>query len=92
MAAPELSYLHALSHLAPAASAGEALAGDERQQAPENTCDTCLLLAHLGQGLTAQHRCTTLTPQPLVPGSVVVVQIALRAPAHFQARAPPAFL
>lgn len=90
-AAPQLSFVHTLSHLAPTATT-TAQTGDERQQAPEKTCDTCLLLAHLGQALTAQHTWIGLDIQALAPVSVAVTQIALPAPAHFQARAPPIVL
>ncbi len=92
MAAPQLSFVHALSHLAPAAAATTAQSGDERQQAPDKACDTCLLLAHLGQALTTQHTWASFDAQPMAPAAVAVTQIALRAPAHFQARAPPFFL
>lgn len=93
MAAPQLSLVHALSHLAPAASAAIAQSGDERQQAPDKAvCDTCLLLAHLGQALTTQHTWASLDTQAAAPRSVAVTQIALRAPAYFQARAPPVLL
>lgn len=91
MAAPQLSLVHALSHLTPTAATA-AQAGDERQQAPEKTCDTCLLLAHLGQALTAQHTWASLDTRASAPMPVAATQIALRAPAHFQARAPPVFL
>jgi hypothetical protein len=91
VAAPQLSLVHALSHLAPAAAA-TAQSGDERQQAPHQACDTCLLLAHLGQALTGQPTWATPDTEAIAPVSVTVTQIALRAPAHFQARAPPVFL
>lgn len=90
VAAPQLSLVHALSHLAPAATAVQS--GDERQQAPEKVCDTCLLFAHLGQALTAQHTWASLDTATEVTVSVAVAQTTPRAPSHFQARAPPAFL
>ena len=90
VAAPQLSLVHALSHLAPAAATAKS--ADERQQAPEKACDSCLLFAHLGQALTAQHTWAALDTQAAAPVSVALTQIALRAPAHFQARAPPVFL
>jgi hypothetical protein len=90
VAAPQLSLVHALSHLAPAATAAQS--GDERQQAPEKVCDTCLLFAHLGQALTAQHSWASLDAATAAPVSVAVTQITPRAPSHFQARAPPVFL
>lgn len=92
MAAPQLSLVHALSHLAPAATAASANAGDERQQAPDKACDTCLLLAHLGPALSAQPAWASLGTPAAVPAATAVTQLAGRAPAHFQARAPPLFL
>jgi hypothetical protein len=91
LAAPQLSFVHALSHLAPAAAA-TAQSDDERQQAPHQVCDTCLLLAHLGHALAGQHTWANFDTEAIVPVSVAVTQIAARAPAHFQARAPPVLL
>lgn len=88
--APQLSFVHALSHLSTTATTAQA--GDERQQAPDKACDTCVLLAHLGQALTAQHTWASLDGSLAAPADVAIAQIALRAPAHFNARAPPVSL
>lgn len=82
--APQITLVHALSHVSTATQSGE-----ERQQAPEKGCDTCVLLAHLGQALTTQYSWAAPATGMAVPAAVAVTQIALRAPAHFQARAPP---
>lgn len=90
MAAPQLSYLHALSHHA---SAGTGQATEhERQQAPDKVCEICLTLAHLGHAVATQQGWPVMVAGPVAPGAAIVASIASRAPAHFQARAPPAFL
>lgn len=90
VAAPQLSYLHALSHH-DSAGTGQ-VSDDERTQAPDKVCEVCLTLAHLGQALAAQHGWAVAVAGPTTPAITALASVAHRAPAHFQARAPPAFL
>ncbi len=92
MAAPQLSLVHALSHLAPEAGAITAAADDEFPQSLEKVCETCLLLAQIGTALVPHHTWAGLGGDAVPPVSIAVTQVALRAPVHFQARAPPVFL
>lgn len=90
VAAPQLSYLHALTHhgSADVHQAG----GDDRQQAPDKACEVCLTLAHLGQALASQHGWAVMAAETVLPGITAIASAAQRPPAHFQARAPPVFL
>lgn len=90
MAAPQLSLVHALSHLAPRASVGAS--ADDRQQAPDKVCEACLAFAHLGHAVTTQHTWAGEAAAPCAPEATPCRSIALRWVAHFQARAPPSFL
>jgi hypothetical protein len=87
VAAPQLAYVHTLSHLASASQADQ-----EQQQAPEKTCDTCVALAHLGQALATQAMWIGLDGSGAAPTGGTSAQHAQRPPAHFQARGPPFFL
>jgi hypothetical protein len=90
VAAPQLSYVHALSHHA---SAGARQSAEhERQQAADKVCEICLTLAHLGHAVATQQGWSVMVAGPVVPVTATVTSIANRAPAHFQARAPPTFL
>ncbi|MBX3618446.1 MAG: hypothetical protein KF891_00425 [Rhizobacter sp.] len=90
VAAPQLTLVHALSHLAPRASAGAS--ADDRQQAPDKVCDACLALAHLGHALTTQHTWAGPTAAPCALEAPVCQGVVLPWAAHFQARAPPVHL
>jgi hypothetical protein len=90
MAAPQLSYVHALSHLTPRAQAGASL--DDRQQAPDKVCDTCLSLAHLGDALASQPTWTVEVVAAAAPALSVASGIIRAQASPFQARAPPALL
>lgn len=92
VAAPQLSLVHALSHLAPGAGAITAEAGDEAPGTLENVCETCLLLAQIGPAFPPQATWAGLDLRAAAPVAEALTQIAPRAPAHFQARAPPVFL
>jgi hypothetical protein len=90
VAAPQLSYLHALSHHT-VASAGQA-GDDHRQQPFDKACEVCLSLAHLGHALAGEHGWLAVATPLVAPDVHASASIAARAPAHFQARAPPSFL
>lgn len=90
VAAPQLSYLHALSHHAPAGA--HQAAGDEKQQAPHKACEVCLTLAHLGQALAGGQAWPVIAGGETVATAATTASFVTRAPTHFQARAPPAFL
>lgn len=94
VAAPQLAYLHALSHHThqnTAAGVSQA-ANDDRQQAPDKACEVCLSLAHLGQALAGQQAWQASATPPSAADVQASAFIVARPSAHFQARAPPAFL
>lgn len=100
VAAPQLSFVHALSHLAPSSTStgtpltasGARSADDHRQQATDKVCDACLAFAHLGHAVTTQHVWAPEPGEANAPAMAVGREIALRRLAHFQARAPPSAL
>lgn len=97
VAAPQLSFVHALSHLAPLTSTGagqtlgasSAPSAADREQAPDKVCDACLAFAHLGHAVTTQHLWAAQPGEPGAPAVAVDREISRRHLAHFQARAPP---
>lgn len=89
--APQLTLVHALSHVQLASAEAQA-PHEQRQQAPEKACDTCVLMAHLGQALTAQHAWALPKGAFTARPDLAVAQLAQRAPAHFHARGPPSLL
>lgn len=97
--APQLASLHALSHLAPSVHAQAASvytaapqAGDDRQQAPEQTCDTCVAYAQLGHAATGTHAWAALVIEGSSPQPMARPEGDTPPPAYFQARAPPIVL
>jgi hypothetical protein len=89
VAAPQLSYVHALSHLSTGAPSPAGSTVDHRQQAPEKACDSCLSLAHLADALPAQHAWAIDAPAAITPPVTTAHGIAQHAPDYFNARAPP---
>lgn len=89
VAAPQLSYVHALSHLTADAASPAGSAVDHRQQAPEKVCDSCLSLVHLADALPAQHAWVIDAPDAIAPVAATAHGIAQHAPDYFNARAPP---
>jgi hypothetical protein len=90
VAAPQLSFVHAMSHHAPAAASAEA--GDEHPPASDPFCATCLSLAHLGNALATGHAWASAAPPATAPHAPHAWPAAQPAAMHFQARAPPRFL
>lgn len=88
--APQLSLVHALSHIA-AQSAAKTVAqsADERQQAPDKVCDTCLALAQLGSALTAHFDWHGPADTPAAPALAALHGVTPQPARHFLARAPP---
>jgi len=84
--APQLSLVHALSHIA---SQSASKSADERQQAPDKVCDTCLALAQLGTALTTHFEWRAQADTLPAPVAVALRSVALQPVAHFRARAPP---
>lgn len=84
--APQLSLVHALSHIALQSVAKTA---DERQQAPDKVCDTCLALAQLGSALTAHFEWLAPANMPAAPAIAALHGVTLQPTTHFLARAPP---
>lgn len=85
--APQVQFVHALSHIAPQSSEQSS---HERQQAPDKVCDTCAVLAQLGSALPSQHEWHSPADALPAPVAPAVQAVALQPTAHFQARAPPA--
>lgn len=87
LAAPQLSLVHALSHLA---SHGKS--ADERQQAPDKVCDTCLAFAQVGSAAPSHFDWHVPSASLLPPEPAALHTIALRPIAAFLARGPPSAL
>jgi hypothetical protein len=89
--APQLAFVHALSHVAwsSARAASTATSVDQRQQAPDKACETCLAFAPIAASVPSHHPWqpqTGVLPQPL---AVLPRSVPARHTAHFLARAPP---
>ena len=84
---PQLSLMHALSHLA-SPQAASAVA-DDQQAGPDKVCDTCLALAQLGAALPSASRWhggeqVAATPPQTQPQGIAPLPVAA-----FLARGPP---
>lgn len=80
--APQLSLVHALSHIASQST-------EERQQAPDKVCDSCLAFAQVGTALPSHHEWrahAAALPEPTAHAPHATV---LRTVTYFLARAPP---
>jgi hypothetical protein len=84
--APQLAYVHALSHIAPHAGTPSS---EERQQAPDKVCETCAALAHLGAALPSHFEWHAQADAFGEPAAVPLHSVARQAFTAFQARAPP---
>jgi hypothetical protein len=87
LAAPQLSLVHALSHLA-----AHGKSTDERQQAPDKVCDTCLAFAQVGSALPSYFDWRLPIDSLLPPEPAALHTIALRPITAFLARGPPSAL
>lgn len=85
--APQLSFVHALSHLSPQQSGTRS--ADERQKAPEKVCDSCLALAQIGAALASHHEWQAPAAVLAEPPAVALRTVPLRVVAAFLARGPP---
>jgi hypothetical protein len=84
--APQLSLVHALSHIA---SQSATRSADERQQAPDKVCDTCLATAQLASALTSHFEWHGPADKPAAPLVAALRGVTLPPITHFLARAPP---
>lgn len=90
MAAPQVTLVHALAHLAPAVTSSAALGEDDNSQTPHAVCEVCAVLAQLGGALpTPQHAWREGDPVAVAP-LAAAVRSAQPAPAYrAPARGPP---
>jgi len=88
LSAPQLSLVHALSHLA--FHAGKS--ADERQQAPDKVCDTCLAFTQVGSALPTYFDWRAPADPLRQPEAAALHTIAPRPIAAFLARGPPPIL
>ncbi len=85
--APQIGFVHALSHSLPASSQHQD--GDHRHHAAAKVCHTCLAVAQFGAALPSRFEWVAQEHAFPVPAGATAIPAALRHTGPFDARAPP---
>jgi hypothetical protein len=85
--APQIGFVHALSHSLPASSQHQD--GDDRHHVAAQVCHTCLAVAQLGAALPSRFEWVALEHAFPVLAGTTATSAASRYTGPFDARAPP---
>jgi hypothetical protein len=88
--APQMAFVHLLSHGMQAATAGQEGRTDPRHPTVAKVCDTCLALGQIGSAMpAAPHAGVTGAASLPSYGDPAHASVLPRRPALFEARGPP---